>query len=73
MAESLCCPPDIITGLLIDYTPIQNKKLKKKRQKKSASCSPHKHLCSLLQSITFYCLPGFYLTEAKDVFLLGVN
>ena len=28
MAESLCCLPEIIT-LLISYTPIQNKKLKK--------------------------------------------
>ena len=29
MAESLCCPFETIT-LLIGYTPIQNKKLKKK-------------------------------------------
>ena len=29
MAESLCCPPETITTLLIDCTPIQNKKLKK--------------------------------------------
>ena len=26
MAESLCCPPETITTLLIGYTPIQNKK-----------------------------------------------
>ena len=30
VAESLCCPPETITTLLIAYTPIQNKKLKKK-------------------------------------------
>ena len=30
MAESLCCPPETITTLLFSYTPIQNKKLKKK-------------------------------------------
>ena len=30
MAESFCCPPAMITTLLISYTPIQNKKLKKK-------------------------------------------
>ena len=30
MVGSLCCPPKTITTLLIDYTPIQNKKLKKK-------------------------------------------
>ena len=26
MAESLCCPPETITALLIGSTPIQNKK-----------------------------------------------
>ena len=31
MAESLCCSPETITTLLIGYTPIQHKKLKKKR------------------------------------------
>ena len=37
MAESLCCPPETIT-LLIGYTPIQNKKLKKKiEQRKGGS------------------------------------
>ena len=30
MAESLCCPPETITILLISYIPIQNKKFKKK-------------------------------------------
>ena len=30
MAESLCCPSGTITTLLIGYTPIQNKKVKKK-------------------------------------------
>ena len=29
MAESLCCPPETITTLLIGYTPIQNKKFLK--------------------------------------------
>ena len=28
VAESLCCPPEAITALLIRSTPIQNKKLK---------------------------------------------
>ena len=31
IAESLCCSPETITTLVISYTPIQNKKLKKKR------------------------------------------
>ena len=30
MDESLCCSPETIATLLIDYTPVQNKKLKKK-------------------------------------------
>ena len=30
MAESLCCPPETITTLLIGYTSIQNKKFKTK-------------------------------------------
>ena len=29
MAESLCCPPETITTLLISHIPIQKKKLKK--------------------------------------------
>ena len=31
MAESLCCPPEIITTLVIYYTPIRNKKLRKEK------------------------------------------
>ena len=30
MAESLHCPPETITALLIGYTPVQHKKFKKK-------------------------------------------
>ena len=30
MVESLCCPPETITTLLIGYTSVQNKKFKKK-------------------------------------------
>ena len=30
MAESLCCPPETITTLLISYTPIKNKQFLKK-------------------------------------------
>ena len=35
MAESFHCLPDIITALLIDYTPIQNKKILNLEKKKS--------------------------------------
>ena len=43
-AESLCCPPETITTLLIGYTPVQNvfgvKKLKfkGKKKKKGGEC-----------------------------------
>ena len=34
MAESLRCPPEITTTLLIGYTSIQNKKIKVKKKKR---------------------------------------
>ena len=37
-AESLCCPPETTTALLIGYTPIQNKKLKKPQVKEMCVC-----------------------------------
>ena len=36
MAVSLCCPLETSTALLINYSPIQNKKVKKKKKGKSA-------------------------------------
>ena len=41
MAESLWCPPETITTLLIGWTPIQNKKLNKieGKKKKKPFCS----------------------------------
>jgi len=36
-AESLYCPHETITTLLIGYTPIQNKELKKFEEKQIAS------------------------------------
>ena len=35
MAESLCCSLETMTALLIGYTPIPNKKLKKKSQREA--------------------------------------
>ena len=40
MAESLHCSLQTITTLLMDYTPIQNKKLKKKES--SCQCRGHR-------------------------------
>ena len=34
MAESLCCPAETITTLLISHTPIQNEKFNKKEKNK---------------------------------------
>ena len=33
MAESLCCPPETTTTSLTGYKPIQNKKLKKEKDR----------------------------------------
>ena len=33
MDESLCCPPETITTLLIGYIPVQNKKYNKLKKK----------------------------------------
>ena len=46
VAESLSCPPETITTLLIAYTPKQNKKLKKKIQ-----VSPHPHRAYILLNV----------------------
>ena len=43
VAVALTCSPETITTLLIGYTPIQNKKLKKK------SVTGHKHKMSPLE------------------------
>ena len=34
MTEPLCCPSQTVTTLLIGYTSVQNKKLKKKQNRK---------------------------------------
>ena len=36
MAESLCCPPETITTLLIGYNPIQNKNFLKNKELQEA-------------------------------------
>ena len=40
VAEPLCCSAEIITTLLIAYTPVQNKKVFKKRIHKASDSSP---------------------------------
>ena len=40
MTESLWCPSESVTTLLIGYTPIQNKKLKKKKGKSEKLSQP---------------------------------
>ena len=35
LIESLCCPYETIKALLTGYTPVQNKKLKKKKKTKT--------------------------------------
>ena len=40
MAEALHCSPETITTLLISYTPIQNKKFKRKKKGNKFTLSP---------------------------------
>ena len=44
MAESLGCSPETLTTLLIGYTPVQNKKLKKKKTKTLKLKFPTNHM-----------------------------
>ena len=58
-AESLHCSPETITTLLIGYTPMQNKKLKKKKKnwdlkKKSISKIPPKKERSTVFPLFFF-------------------
>ena len=51
IAESLCCSPDTITTMLIGYTSIQNKKLKKNKiDNRQIPTEQHRELCSMLCS-----------------------
>ena len=61
MAESLCFSPETITILLIDYTPIQNKKFFKKLKKKKKS-----RLGRVISVLCFTrCWPSLLLSEAS--------
>ena len=51
MAEYLCCAPKTIPTFLICYTPIQNKKFKKKERKKEKSRCSFNQLSAKLQLI----------------------
>ena len=54
MAESLCCPPETIPALLVGYTPIQNKKLKKTKKKCSeGSTTTGVNSCLRIPSLSF--------------------
>ena len=56
MAESLCYSRKTVTTLLIGYTPIQNKKLKKKKKKVCTKSTQEKL---------------FYLTDSSGNFTKG--
>ena len=59
VAESLCCSPETITALLIGYTPVQNKKFKKKL---------YIHLFTYLQtcSHTYTCVCCFVYESSES-------
>ena len=58
MAESLCCPPEAITTLLIGYTLIQNKKLKKYQYKSDSQLCLVAQLCLTLCDLMDCSPPG---------------
>ena len=58
MAESLCCPPETITTLLISYIPIQNKKLKKQRQRQTPF---------FLKRTNLWCMVWLSVTQTSHV------
>ena len=73
MAEPLCCSPETITTLLISYTPVQNKKVKKKKrlgQILSYSTLIFYFIIINKLKIIFYisvfCTRGHHLHEDRD-------
>ena len=54
MAESLCCPPETITTLLMDYTPIQNKKFKNKKVRKIVHLTAGQYLWQVFLLNNFF-------------------
>ena len=60
MTQFLCCPPETVTALSINYTPIQNKKLKKNEAAAFliALCSPGEMAAKLLFKDIFVSLPS---------------
>ena len=63
MAESLICSTETITTMLIRYTPIQNKKLKKK--KVTGGLPPPSALLYVRQTEVSVCYPEKVLTTAQ--------
>ena len=66
MAESLCCTPETITTLLVDYSPIQNKKFNKRKS------VTHDWLSSVqsLSCVWFFATPW---TAARQASLSIIN
>ena len=56
MAESLCCPPETITTLLISYTPIKNKQFFKKTLGEKMKISKGKDMMDV-----FICSLGIFI------------
>ena len=50
LAESLCCPPETMVTLLISYTLMQNKKLKKKKDPEEKGLR-HRHTGHFLKPL----------------------
>ena len=69
MTESFHCSPEILTILLIDYTQIQNKKLKKNKLSTNKSPGPGdftgKLYCTFREELTHILLKPFQKTAEE--------
>ena len=72
LIESLCCPYETIKALLTGYTPVQNKKLKKKntqntKHKKTKNLS-HIHYSRRERTLYFFLIAGHYVPGKRNSF-----
>ena len=79
LAESLCCPPETVTTLLICYTPIQNKKrklgCKLKLSRLPTDPTISSSVCFFIserRSSTQWEIKRFLCSRFRDVFLRNV-
>ena len=77
LIESLCCPYETIKALLTGYTPVQNKKLKKKQKTKTKKKKhktqktknlSHIHYSRRERTLYFFLIAGHYVPGKRNSF-----